>query len=204
MWDCFFRYCGNVFGRRFADRNIYMKNQKVKTLITAEDIEKRVVELAERISADYAGREILLVGILKGGWMFMSDLARKITAPLVCDFLWVGSYGAGTKSSGEVKIVSDVSISVEGRDVLIVEDIADTGLTVQYIKDLIGRRGPRSLKVCALLDKPGRRKVDVVIDYIGFAIEEKFVVGYGTDYNEKFRSLPYIGYLEEEQNSDRR
>lgn len=155
------------------------------------------MELADEISSDYAGREILLIGILKGGWIFMSDLARNINSPLICDFLWVASYGPGMKSSGEVKIVSDVSISVEGKDALIVEDIVDTGRTIKYLIDILGRRNPKSLRVCALLDKPDRREVSVEVDYTGFVIPDKFVVGYGMDHNEKFRSLSYIGYLDE-------
>ena len=170
---------------------------KVASLITEEQIEKRVGELARQIASDYRGGEIMLICILKGGWVFMADLARKIKAPLICDFLGVASYGAGMRSTGEVKIVSDLSQSVEGRDVLIVEEIMDTGRTLRCVVDILNGRKPNSLKVCVLLDKPARREAEVTVDYVGFTIEDKFIVGYGADYNGQYRELPYIGYIDE-------
>jgi len=156
-----------------------------------------VRELAEAISRDYAGREPLVVGILKGSWIFLADLVRQLTIPVFIDFMTVSSYGPSTKSSGVVKIVLDLKCPLEGRDVLIVEDILDSGLTLKYIVDSLKLRKPRSLRLCVLLDKPDRRKVTIQPDYVGFKVPDRFVVGYGADFNERFRSLPYIGFVAE-------
>ena len=176
-----------------------MQNVKVYPLINKEEIEKKISELAEKISIDYKNKDLILVCILKGAWIFMADLVRKLTIPVKCDFLGVSSYGSGTESSGVVRILSDLTIQVENKHVLIVEDIIDTGLTLKYIKDLLLQRKPKSVKICALLDKPARHKIEVDIDYLGFTIPNKFVVGYGIDFDERFRNLPYIGYIEFEE-----
>ncbi len=167
-------------------------------LITERAIQQRVSELARQISADYHDREVLLVGILKGSWVFLADLARRLTVPVIIDFMTVSSYGASTKTSGVVKIVLDLKCPLENRDVLVVEDILDTGLTLKYIVDSLKLRRPRSLKIVALMDKPARRKVSIKADYVGFEVPDKFVVGYGADCAERFRNLPYVGYIEEE------
>ena len=166
-------------------------------LLTKEQIANRVRELAEQISADFAGRELLVIGVLKGSWIFLADLVRLITIPVAVDFMMASSYGAGTDSSGEVKIVLDLKAPVDGRDVLVVDDILDSGLTLKQIIDNLNSRRPRSLKVVVLMDKPDRRRVDIKSDYVGFKIPNKFVVGYGVDYAERFRNLPYVGYIEE-------
>ena len=167
----------------------------MKRLLGEDEIRKKVSRLAGQISRDFAGREVLLVGILKGAFIFMSDLARKMTLPVKMDFVRLASYGGGTVSSGKVRITKDLEISVRGRDVLIVEDIIDTGVTLKYFWRRLKSRRPRSLKTVALLDKPSRRKVPFRADYVGFAIEDHFVVGYGLDCNEKFRNLPGIYVL---------
>ncbi|MEO0080013.1 MAG: hypoxanthine phosphoribosyltransferase [candidate division WOR-3 bacterium] len=169
----------------------------VPVLLSQKKIARRVKELAQEISADYQGKQPLLVGILKGSWIFLADLVRQLTIPVYIDFITVSSYGASTKSSGVVKIVLDLKSPIEGKDVLIVEDILDTGLTLKYIMDHLRLRRPRSLKLCVLMDKPERRKVAVRPDYLGFMVPDRFVVGYGADFNERFRYLPYIGFVEE-------
>ena len=166
-------------------------------LLTKEQIANRVRELAEQISADFAGRELLVIGVLKGSWIFLADLVRLITVPVTVDFMMASSYGAGTDSSGEVKIVLDLKAPVEDRDILVVDDILDSGLTLRQIVDNLMLRRPRSLKVVVLMDKPDRRRIDIKADYVGFKIPNKFVVGYGVDYAERFRNLPYVGYIEE-------
>jgi hypoxanthine phosphoribosyltransferase len=166
-------------------------------LISRQRIEQRVAELAKQISADFAGRELLVVGILKGSWVFLADLVRQLELPVVIDFMTVSSYGASTRSSGVVKIVLDLKCPLENRDVLVVEDILDSGLTLKYIVDGLRLRKPRSLKIVALMDKPERRKTDIKADYVGFTVPNRFVVGYGADYAERFRNLPYIGYIED-------
>jgi hypoxanthine phosphoribosyltransferase len=166
-------------------------------LLTQEQIASRVRELAEQISADYADRGLLVIGVLKGSWIFLADLVRLIAVPVTVDFMMASSYGASTESSGVVKTVLDVKSSIEGRDILVVEDIVDSGLTLKYIIDNLALRKPRSLKVVALMDKPDRRRTDIEADYVGFKIPNKFVVGYGVDYAERFRNLPYVGYIEE-------
>jgi len=167
-------------------------------LISRGDIQRRVTELAEEISRDFEGQELVVIGILKGSWVFLADLVRELTVPVIIDFMTVSSYGASTKSSGVVKIVTDLESPIEQRSVLLVEDILDSGLTLRYIVDNLRRRGPSSLKICAFMDKPVRRKADIRADYVGFEVPDRFVVGYGADYAERFRNLPYIGYIEED------
>ncbi len=167
-------------------------------LVTAEDIERRVAELGQAISRDFRGEEVFLVGVLKGAWVFLADLARHITIPASFDFMSVSSYGAATKTSGVVQIIKDLEESIEGRHVIIVEDIVDTGLTLSYLTDLLRRRRPASLKVCVLLDKPSRRVAPVSLDYVGFEIPDAFVVGYGLDYGGRFRHVPYVFTLRPE------
>jgi len=166
-------------------------------LLTKEQIAKRVRELAEQISADFAGRELLVVGVLKGSWIFLADLVRLMTIPVIVDFMMASSYGANTNSSGVVKMVLDLKSPLESVDVLVVEDIMDSGLTLKYIVDNLKLRKPRSLKVVTLMDKPDRRRTDIKADYVGFKVPNKFVVGYGVDFAERFRNLPYVGYIEE-------
>jgi hypoxanthine phosphoribosyltransferase len=167
-----------------------------EVLVTAEELQRRVVELGEQISGDYAGRPLLLIGVLKGAMFFLSDLMRYIDIPVEVDFMAVASYGSATDSSGVVRILKDLDAAIEGRDVLIVEDIVDSGLTLQYLLRNLGSRNPRSLEVCALLTKPERRKVDLPTRYIGFEIANRFVVGYGLDYAERHRNLPFVAVME--------
>jgi hypoxanthine phosphoribosyltransferase len=164
----------------------------MKLLISEEEVQKRVGSLARRISRDFAGRELVLVGVLKGAFVFMADLARKVKIPVKVDFVRLASYGAGTRTSGKVRITKDPEISLRGKDVLIVEDIIDSGITLKYLFRRLRSRRPRSLKTVTLLDKPGRRKVNFHADYVGFTIEDHFVVGYGLDCNEEYRNLPGI------------
>ncbi|AGB18036.1 hypoxanthine phosphoribosyltransferase [Thermoanaerobacterium thermosaccharolyticum] len=167
-------------------------------LITEEELKGKIKELGSQITKDYEGKKLMLVGVLKGAVMFMADLSRCIDLPLSLDFMAVSSYGSSTHSSGIVKIIKDLDISIEGKDVLIVEDIIDSGLTLSYLrKTLLGRK-PNSLKICTILDKPERREADVKVDYVGFKIPDKFVVGYGLDFDEKYRNLPFIGVLKPE------
>jgi hypoxanthine phosphoribosyltransferase len=170
--------------------------ERVATMLSADSISGRVRELGALITRDYADRALVLVCVLKGSFVFAADLARHIDLPLRVDFLGVRSYGEGTESSGVVQITQDLSRPIALEDVLIVEDIVDTGLTIAHLMDLFRTRQPRSVKVCALLHKPARAKVDVKIDYLGFTIEDRFVVGYGLDFSEKYRNLPYIGVVE--------
>jgi hypoxanthine phosphoribosyltransferase len=166
-----------------------------EVLVPADDLQRRVRELAEAISRDYAGRSLLLVGVLKGAVFFLSDLMRHIDIPVEVDFMAVASYGSATDSSGVVRILKDLDVVIEGRDVLIVEDIVDSGLTLQYLLRNLGSRNPASLQVCALLTKPERRKVELPVRYVGFEIPDRFVVGYGLDYAERYRNLPYVAAL---------
>jgi hypoxanthine phosphoribosyltransferase len=168
----------------------------VQPLIESEKLQRRIAELAAEITRDYAGKDLVLVGVLKGCFLFMADLCRKIDLPLRCDFLGVSSYGDETRSSGVIRITSDVSRPVLGAEVLLVEDIVDTGLTISYLLENLRARRPRTVKVCTLLDKPARRRVQVSIDYRGFTVPDKFVVGYGLDYQGLYRNLPYIGHIE--------
>jgi hypoxanthine phosphoribosyltransferase len=165
-------------------------------LISAEQIESRVRELGAEITRDYSGKPLVLVSVLKGSFVFAADLARAVDLPLRVDFLGVRSYGQGTETSGVVQITQDLARPIEGDDVLLVEDIVDTGLTMAHLIDLFRTRGPASVRVCALLYKPTRARVAVAIDYLGFTIEDHFVVGYGLDFDERHRNLPYIGVLE--------
>jgi hypoxanthine phosphoribosyltransferase len=167
-----------------------------EVLVTAEELQRRVAELGEQISRDYEGRSLLLVGVLKGAVFFLSDLMRYIEGPVEVDFMAVASYGSATDSSGVVRILKDLDASIEDRDVLIVEDIVDSGLTLQYLLRNLGSRNPRTLEVCALLTKPARRKVDLPTRYVGFEIPDRFVVGYGLDYAERHRNLPFVAALE--------
>ena len=170
----------------------------MKVLLDADTIQSRIKELGRQIEADYPeSEEIHMVCVLKGGFVFMSDLVRSMTARVTLDFIAVSSYGAGTKSSGEVRFQKDLDTSLEGRHVIVVEDIVDTGLTLKYLQEILRSRAPKSLKTACLLSKPSRRKVVVPVEYIGFTIEDKFVVGYGLDYAERYRNLPYIAMLQE-------
>jgi hypoxanthine phosphoribosyltransferase len=166
-----------------------------RVLVSTEEIADRVQELGRQITEDYEGKNLLLVAVLKGAFVFMVDLARSINLPLEIDFMAVSSYGASTDSSGVVRIIKDLDSSVDGKDVLIVEDIIDTGLTLKYICENLQSRGPASLRICTLLNKTKSRKADVDVDYVGFQIPNEFVVGYGLDYAEIYRNLPYIALL---------
>jgi hypoxanthine phosphoribosyltransferase len=167
-------------------------------LLTEEQIQRRIAELGAQISTDYAGKELHLIGVLRGAVIFLADLMRHLAIPCSCDFIAIASYGMDTKSSGVVRILKDLDDSIQGKHVLIVEDIVDTGLTLNYILNLIRSRNPASVRVCALLDKPERRIVPIEIHYLGFTIPNRFVVGYGLDYTQKYRNLPYIGILRPE------
>jgi hypoxanthine phosphoribosyltransferase len=167
-------------------------------LIEEERLQSRIRELGREISADYAGRELLLVGVLKGAVFFMADLMRSIQVSCEIDFMAISSYGASTDSSGVVRILKDLDINIEGRDVLVVEDIIDSGLTLSYLVRNLESRSPASLEVCALLTKPERREIDVDVRYVGFEIPNRFVIGYGLDFAERYRNLPYVGVLHED------
>lgn len=173
-----------------------MLEQDIKcVLFSEEQLEQRVCELAAQIDRDYAGKEPLLVSVLRGSFVFMADLVRHITLPCTVDFMAVSSYGSGTTSSGQVKIIKDLSEQIEGKDVIVVEDILDSGNTLSYLLQILQARHPASMKLCTLLDKPDRRIKPVHVDYSGFSIPDEFVVGYGLDFAEKYRNLPYIGVL---------
>jgi hypoxanthine phosphoribosyltransferase len=165
-------------------------------LIDEETLQRRIAELGEEISADYAGRDLLLVGVLKGAVFFMSDLMRRLAIPCEIDFMAISSYGAATDSSGVVRILKDLDINIEGRDVLVVEDIIDSGLTLSYLMRNLEAREPASLEICALMTKPERREIDVPVRYVGFEIPNRFVIGYGLDFGERYRNLPYVGVLD--------
>ena len=175
-----------------------MQDDIQEVLLSEEQIQQRVRELGAQISADYAGKEPLLVSVLRGSIMFMADLTRQIQSFCEIDFMAVSSYGGGTSSSGQVKIVKDLTESIEGRDVLVVEDILDSGNTLSYLLEMLRARKPASIKLCTLLDKPDRRVKPIQVDYVGFIIPDAFVVGYGLDYDERYRNLPYIGVLKPE------
>lgn len=164
-------------------------------LVQADDLQRRVKELGAQISKDYEGKELLLIGVLKGAVFFLSDLMRQIEVPCTVDFMAVASYGDATESSGVVRILKDLDAAIEGRHVLIVEDIVDSGLTLEYLMRNLRNRGPASLEVCALLTKPARRRTEVGAKYIGFEIPDKFVIGYGLDHAERYRNLPYVAAL---------
>jgi hypoxanthine phosphoribosyltransferase len=172
---------------------------KPKVIIPREEIAKRIDELATEVRRDYKGKNPLLIGILKGSFVFLSDLVRALNIPVEIDFVRLASYGAGTESSGKIKLVKDIETPIKGRHILVVEDIIDRGLTVRFLLDYLSFRKPASLKLCALFDKPSRRKVEVPIDYVGFTVPDAFVVGYGLDLNEKLRYLPDLCVLEEQK-----
>jgi len=166
-----------------------------KILYNEKELSLKVKELGERISKDYLDKDLLVIGVLKGANVFLSDLIRKIEMPIEIDFMAVSSYGLSTESSGVVRIIKDLDSDIQDKDVLIIEDIIDTGLTLKYLYENLKSRNPKSLKICTLLDKPDRRKVDIKVDYIGYQIPDEFIVGYGIDYAEKYRNLPYIATL---------
>ncbi|MBE5851570.1 MAG: hypoxanthine phosphoribosyltransferase [Lachnospiraceae bacterium] len=170
--------------------------EKVHVLISEEDVDKRIQEIGDQISKDYAGKQVHLVCVLKGGVFFLCELAKRITVPVSLDFMSVSSYGSETKSSGVVRIVKDLDEPLKDKEVIVVEDIVDSGRTLSYLLEMLKDRGPKSVKLCTLLDKPERRVVDVNVDYTGFTIPDEFVVGYGLDYAQKYRNLPYIGVVE--------
>lgn len=171
-------------------------SEHIEALVTKEDVEKRISEMADEINRAYAGKSLHLVCVLKGGAFFMCELAKHLNMPVSLDFMSVSSYGSATKSSGVVKIVKDLDESIKDKDVLVVEDIVDSGRTLSYLMEMLRDRGPKSLHLCTLLDKPERRVVEVNVDYTGFQIPDKFVVGYGLDYDQHYRNLPYIGVVE--------
>lgn len=171
-------------------------SEHVVKMIEEEDVDSRIVELAKKIDEEYEGEEVFLVCVLRGAAFFACELAKRITIPVTLDFMQVSSYGSGTRSTGEVKIVKDIDLSMRDKNVIIVEDIVDTGNTLSTLKDFFTQRKAKSVKICSLLDKPDRREVNVDIDYVGFTIPDKFVVGYGLDYDQKYRNLPYVGVVE--------
>lgn len=173
------------------------ENIKGKILLTQEQIWERARQLGEQITADYKGEELVLVGTLRGAVPWMADIMKHIDMDLEIDFVSASSYGSGTVSSGEVKIKKDIELEISGKHVLIIEDIIDTGNTLKALKDYFYIKKPKSVKICTLLDKPSRRKADVTGDYIGFEVEDLFIIGYGLDYDQKYRNLPYISYLED-------
>lgn len=170
--------------------------ETVRVLVSEQDVDARIEELGKKISEDYAGKQVHFICILKGSVFFMCELAKRITVPVTMDFMSVSSYGDGTKSSGIVKIAKDLDETLEGKDVIIVEDIIDSGRTLYYLMEVLQQRKPSSMRLCTLLDKPDRRVRDVKVDYIGFSIPDEFVVGYGLDYAQKYRNLPFIGVVE--------
>ncbi len=170
--------------------------ERVRVLLSEEEVDARIKAIGEQISKDYEGKEVHLICVLKGGSFFMCELAKRISVPVSIDFMSVSSYGSETKSSGVVKIVKDLDETIMGKDVIVIEDIIDSGRTLSYLLEMLKDRKPASLRLCTLLDKPDRRVVDVNIDYTGFAIPDEFVVGYGLDYAQKYRNLPYIGVVE--------
>jgi len=169
---------------------------KIRVLLSEQDVDRRIAEIGKKISEDYQGKEVHLICVLKGSVFFTCELAKRITVPVSLDFMSVSSYGADTKSSGVVRIVKDLDEPLEGKDVIIVEDIIDSGRTLSYLIEILKKRNPASLRLCTLLDKPERRVTDVKVDYTGFNIPDEFVVGYGLDYAQKYRNLPYIGVVE--------
>lgn len=175
-----------------------MKNDILKVLISKDELEAKVKELGQMITRDYKGKDLMVVGVLKGCVLFLSDLIREIDLPLTMDFMVVSSYGSSTKSSGVVRIIKDLEKDIAGKDVLIVEDIVDTGLTLNYLIDYLKSRNANSVKICTLLEKPDRRKVEVDLEYVGFHIPDEFVVGYGLDYAEVYRNLPFVCVLKPE------
>jgi len=175
-----------------------MNDDILRVLYSEEELEAKCAELGAQISKDYEGKNLLLVSVLKGAVVFMTDLMRHITVPCSIDFMVVSSYGSGVKTSGVVKIVKDLDADLAGKDLLIVEDILDTGMTLHYLKQLLQDRNPNSIRIATLLDKPERRRAAVRADYVGYQVPDEFVVGYGLDYDEKYRNLPYVGILKPE------
>jgi len=175
-----------------------LKKDIKEVLFTEEELKKRIEEMAARISEDYEGQELLVIGVLKGANMFLSDLIRKIDLPMEVDFIAASSYGNATKSSGVVRILKDLDYPIQDRHVLLIEDLIDTGLTLHYLAENLKSRTPASFRICTLLDKPERRKIDIEVSYIGFNIPDEFIVGYGIDYSQKYRNLPYIATLKPE------
>ena len=172
-------------------------SEKIRVLLEEEAVDKRICEIADKISQDYAGKEVHMICILKGGVFFTCELAKRVTVPVSMDFMSVSSYGAGTESSGIVRIIKDLDEPIEGKEVLIVEDIIDSGRTLAYLIEILKQRNPKSIRICTLLDKPERRvKKQVTVDYTCFTIPDEFVVGYGLDYDQKYRNLPFIGVVE--------
>lgn len=171
-------------------------SETIRVMIPEDEVAKRIEEIGKKISEDYAGRQVHLICVLKGGVFFMCELAKRITVPVSMDFMSVSSYGDGTSSSGIVKIVKDLDETLEGKDVIVVEDIIDSGRTLSYLLEILKERKPKSMKLCTLLDKPSRRVREVAVDYTGYQIPDEFVVGYGLDYAQKYRNLPYIGVVE--------
>ncbi len=174
-------------------------SEHIRVLLPEEELNERIQTLGREISRDYEGRQVHMICVLKGGSFFMCDLAKRISVPVSLEFMSVSSYGSGTKSGGVVKIVKDLDEPIKDKDVLVVEDIVDSGRTLSYLLEMLMARGPRSLKLCTLLDKPDRRVVDVNVDYTGFQIPDEFVVGFGLDYDQRYRNLPYIGVVEFDQ-----
>ena len=170
--------------------------ERVRVLLSEEEVDAKIKAIGEQISRDYAGKSVHLVCVLKGGSFFMCELAKRITVPVSLDFMSVSSYGSETKSSGVVRIVKDLDEPLKGKDVIVIEDIVDSGRTLSYLLDMLKARGPKSMALCTLLDKPDRRVIDVKVDYTGFQIPDEFVVGYGLDYDQRYRNLPYIGVVE--------
>ncbi len=170
-------------------------SERVEVMLTEKEVDERIQAIGEQISRDYAGRQVHLVCVLKGGSFFMCELAKRITVPVSMDFMSVSSYGGGTSSSGVIRIVKDLDEPLAGKNVIVVEDIVDSGRTLSYLLKMLKDRGPASLALCTLLDKPDRRVVDVKVDYTGFSIPDEFVVGYGLDYDQRYRNLPYIGVV---------
>lgn len=175
-----------------------MKNDIERVLVSEEELKAKVQELGAQITRDYQGKNLLMVSVLKGSVIFMADLMRAVDLPCTIDFMCVSSYGSGTRTSGVVKIIKDLDIDLHGKDLLIVEDILDSGKTLHYLVDLLKSREPNSIEICTLFDKPERREVDVHAKYIGCAIPDAFIVGYGLDYDEKYRNLPFVGVLKPE------
>ena len=169
--------------------------EHVKVLLSEKEVDDRIQAIGEQISRDYAGKQVHLICVLKGGSFFLCELAKRISVPVSLDFMSVSSYGSETKSSGVVKIIKDLDEPIKGKDVLVIEDIVDSGRTLSYLMEMLKDRGPASLKLCTLLDKPDRRVIDVPVDYTGFEIPDEFVVGYGLDYDQRYRNLPYIGVI---------
>lgn len=173
-----------------------MMSEKIKVMLSEEEVNERIAVLGKQISEDYAGKQVHIIGILKGSVFFMCELAKRITVPVSMDFMSVSSYGDATVSSGVIRIAKDLDETLEGKDVLVIEDIIDSGRTLSYLLEVLAKRKPNSMKLCTLLDKPDRRVIDVDVDYVGFEIPDEFVVGYGLDYAQKYRNLPFIGVVE--------